>query len=232
MHYLHLYLPLVENNIDKICRYNNAENKYRLQEAIRKMRDVEALHEQKTDLDDLYHILFPKHFVYAMSSSRPAATIAGLKEEVAAKEMRIKELENAVDDLTNRYNKVLGQLAEAVKDLEADKITSDDLEAAFLRFPAELALTFFGNMSTLFALNPTWQKYAPQIQSKILAKQKEQQDKQQKMGEALMKKLEEPTTQNNYNIELIQKKETNIETNYGANIEQNGGSIALPKIEK
>ncbi|MBQ6747440.1 MAG: hypothetical protein IJR07_10405 [Bacteroidaceae bacterium] len=232
MHYLHLYLPLVENNIDKICRYNNAENKYRLQEAIRKMRDVEALHEQKTDLDDLYHILFPKHFVYAMSSSRPAATIAGLKEEVAAKEMRIKELENAVDDLTNRYNKVLGQLAEAVKDLEADKITSDDLEAAFLRFPAELALTFFGNMSTLFALNPTWQKYAPQIQSKILAKQKEQQDKQQKMGEALMKKLEEPTTQNNYNIELIQKKETNIETNYGANIEQNGGLIALPKIEK
>lgn len=232
MHYLHLYLPLVENNIDKICKYNNAENKYRLQEAIRQMREVEALHEQKTDLDDLYHILFPKHFVYAMSSSRPAATIAGLKEEVAAKEKRIKELENAVDDLTNRYNKVLGQLAEAVKDLEADKITSADLEAAFLRFPAELALTFFGNMSTLFALNPTWQKYAPQIQSKILAKQKEQQDKQQKMGEALMKKLEEPTMQNNYNIELIQKKETNIETNYGANIEQNGGSIALPKIEK
>jgi hypothetical protein len=227
-HYLHLYLPLVENNIEKICRYNKSENKYKLQEAIRQMREVEALHEQKTDIDDLYHILFPKHFVYAMSSSRPAATIAGLKEEMAAKEMKIKELENSVDDLTNRYNNVLEQLTEAVKDLEADRITSTDLEAAFLRFPTELALMFFGNMSTLLALNPTWQKYAPQIQGKILTKQKEQQDKQQKMSEALMKKLEEPRQQNNYNIELVQKKETNIETNYGANIEQNGGLIALP----
>ena len=84
-----------------------------------------------------------------------------------------EELEAAVDDLTSRYNKVLEQLANAVKDVESDKISADDLTAAFLRFPTQLALSFYGSISTLLALNPTWQKYAPQIQEQILSKQEE-----------------------------------------------------------
>lgn len=196
-HYLHLYLPLVENNVDKICGYQ-ADNRYKLLEAIRQMRVIEAREEQKTDLDDLYHILFPKHFVLAMSASRPAATIAGLKEEVAAKDHRIKELENAVDDLTNRYQALLEQLKIAVKDVEDDKISPKDLIAAFLRLPTELALAYYGNMSILMAQNKTWQKYAPTINERILAKQQEQQDRQQEMDKAVKKSLEEPRTENIY----------------------------------
>lgn len=59
----------------------------------------------------------------------------------------------AVDDLTNRYNKVLEQLTRAVKDVESDKISADDLTAAFLRFPTNLALGLFGSVSTLLAQN-------------------------------------------------------------------------------
>ena len=147
-HYLHLYLPLVENNVDKICKYSN-DNRYKLEDAIRQMRVVEAREEQKTDIDNLYGTLFPKHFLHAMSSSRPAATIADLKEEVVAKDQRIKELEDAVDDVTNKYNNVLEQLKNAVKDVESDKFSPEDLMAAFLRFPTELAISFYGSMSTL-----------------------------------------------------------------------------------
>ena len=39
---------------------------------------------------------------------------------------------------------------------------------------------------------------------------------------------DQPTTQNNYNIELVNRKETNIDKNYGPNIEHNGGSLSLP----
>lgn len=46
--YLHLYLPLVENNIEKICNYR-IDNRYKLEEAIRKARVKEALEEQKSD---------------------------------------------------------------------------------------------------------------------------------------------------------------------------------------
>lgn len=201
-HYLHLYLPLVENNIDKICKYNK-DSRYKVVEAIRQMRDVEAREEQIPDLDELYHILFPKHFVLAMADSRPAATIADLKEKVAAKEQRIKELEDVVDDVTIKYNHALEELAKAVRAVESDKFSPDNLMAAFLRFPTELALSFFGSMSTLMALDTTWQKYAPIILKQILEKQKEQQDrqeqKQDKMIEEVEKAANKPTINKFYN---------------------------------
>ena len=225
--YLHLYLPLVENNLDKICSYKT-DNRYKLQEAIRLMREQEALAEQKTDLDELYHILFPKHFVLAMADSRPAATIADLKEKLAERDKIISELQADIDNVSTQYKKVLEQLKNAVAEVENDKISGEDLIASFLRFPPELALSFFGTMSALFALNLTWQNYSPRIMELILAKQKEQQDRQNKIDEAVKNSLERPMTQINNTIELVGKKETNIDKNYGPNIENNG-SLSLPE---
>ena len=123
---------------------------------LRRMEEVIKTTPQKEDLNELCNILFPKVMEEVLKQSRPKT---------------YEELEAAVDDLTNRYNKVLEQLTNAVKDVESDKISADDLTAAFLRFPTQLALSLFGSMSTLLALNATWQKYAPDIQEKILAKQ-------------------------------------------------------------
>ena len=225
-HYLHLYLPLVENNLDKICSYK-VDNRYKLAEAIRKARGKEALEEQKSDLDELYHILFPKHFTLAMAESRPAATIAELKEKLAERDKIIIKLQADIDNVSNQYKKVLEQLKNAVDDVENDRISGEDLTSSFLRFPTELALSYFGTMSSLFALNPTWQKYAPRINDLILAKQKEQQDRQNKIDEAVKNSLERPMTQINNTIELVGKKETNIDKNYGPNIENNG-TLSLP----
>lgn len=226
-HYLHLYLPLVENNIEKICSYK-IDNRYKLDEAIRKARREEALEEQKSDLDELYHILFPKHFVLAMAESRPAATIADLKEKLAERDQIIAKLQADIDDVSRKYNVVLEQLKNAVNDVENDRISGQDLTESFLMFPTALALSYFGTMSTLLALNPTWQKYAPQIHQQILVKQKEQQDRQEQMDEAVKKNLEAPRTQINNTIEFVNKKETNIDKNYGPNIEHNGGTLSLP----
>ena len=81
-----------------------------------------------------------------------------------------------------------------------------------------------------------WQKSAPQIEEQILAKQKEQQarqeQKQDKMIEEVEKAANKPTTQNIMNLELVNKKETNIDKNYGPNIEQNGGTLTLPDNNK
>ena len=171
-YYLHLYLPLVEYYFDKIIEYND-DKPEKLRQAIIKAKKIEELEEQRTNLDDLFGILFPKHLQEIMSSSRPARTIEKMRKEMEAKDKRIKELEDAVDDITNKYKNVLEQLTNAVNDVETDKISADDLTAAFLRFPTELALSFFGSMSTLLVSNSTWQKYAPTIQEKILAKQYE-----------------------------------------------------------
>lgn len=188
-HYLHLYLPLVENNFDKICSFKT-DNRYKLQEAIRLMREQEALAEQKTDLDELYNILFPKHFVLAMADSRPAATIADLKEKLAERDLIISKLQADIDNVSSQYKRVLEQLKNAVADVENDRITGEDLTASFLRLPTELALSYFGTMSALFALNFTWQKYSPRIMELILAKQKEQQDRQEQRQDKLADAVE------------------------------------------
>jgi hypothetical protein len=162
-----------------------------------------------------------------MADSRPAATIADLKEKLAERDRIITKLQGDIDNISSQYKNVLEQLKNAVDDVENDRISGEDLTASFLRFPTELALSYFGTMSSLFALNSTWQKYAPRINELILTKQKEQQDRQEKMDEAVKKSLEEPRTQNVLNLELVQKKETNIDKNYGPNIENNG-SLTLP----
>lgn len=168
-YYLHLYIPLIDRYFDKIIEYND-DKPEKLRNAINKAKKIEEMEEQRENLDLLFGILFPGIFHDAMSSSRPAASIAEMRKEMEAKEQYIKKLEDAVDDMSNKYKNVLEQLTNAVNEVETDKISADDLTAAFLRFPPELALSFFGSMSTLLAQNPTWQKYAPQINNQILAK--------------------------------------------------------------
>ena len=111
---------------------------------------------------------------------------------------------------------------------ETGKFSMEEMDNAFQKLPANVALGVFGNMSTLLAEHPTWQKGAPKIHEKILKKQNEQEEKQDKMIDSVERSLEEPRTQNNYTLELVEKKETNIDTNYGPNIEHNGGTLTLP----
>jgi hypothetical protein len=112
------------------------------------------------------------------------------------------------------------------------KFSMKDLASSFMKFPTKIALGMFGGVSTLLAWHPEWQKTAPEIEEKILAKEKELQDRQEQMDEAVKKSLEEPRTQINNTLELVEKKETNIDKNYGPNIEHNGGMLSLPDGSK
>ena len=162
--FMHWFYKAFNENFDVLCPEGlidpHSGKSVREQALIhkKKMEDIIKSTKPSTDLDELFGILFPKVIKDVLRQSRPKT---------------YEELEAAVDDLTSRYNKVLEQLANAVKDVESDKISADDLTAAFLRFPTQLALSFYGSISTLLALNPTWQKYAPQIQEQILSKQEE-----------------------------------------------------------
>jgi len=185
--YLHLYLPLVENNIDTICLYTD-DNRERLKNAIEKMRRKESLVQQSTELDDLYGILFPKYFKDAMSSQRPAATIAELRKEIAAKDKKIEDLESSVNSLKNQYEETVTKLTDAVNAVEKDLITPNNLRDAFLRFDSNMAHTLFGSVATLLTNNPTWQKYAPQIQQAIIEKQEMEKKREIYINEVVLNK--------------------------------------------
>ena len=162
--YIHWFYKAFKENFDKICpeEVNDRHDG-------RSVRDQALVHmttmdkiikstDPSTKLDELFGIIFPVAIKNLLNQSRPKT---------------YEELEAAIDDLTIRYNKVLEQLAKAVKDLESEVITPEDLTEAFLRFPKDIALSLFGSVSNVLAQNKTWQKYAPTIQEKILNKKEE-----------------------------------------------------------
>lgn len=162
--YMHLFYKAFKTKYKTLCPeglidpHNGESVRLQAERHLDKMEQIIKSTPQSEALNELCGILFPKVMEEVLKQSRPKT---------------YEELEAAVDDLTSRYNKVLEQLTNAVRDVESDKISADDLTAAFLRFPTQLALSLFGSMSTLLALNPTWQRYAPRIQELILAKNDE-----------------------------------------------------------
>ena len=73
---------------------------------------------------------------------------------------------------------------------ESSKFSMKDLASSFLKFPTKIALGMFGGVSTLLAWHPEWQKHAPQIEEQILAKHKEQQDRQEQKQDKMIEEVE------------------------------------------
>jgi hypothetical protein len=148
--YLHLYLPLIEGNVDKICKYNPSEKRYKLENAIRKMQRVEALERKRTDLDEIYQILFPKHFRQAMADNRPAATIADLQQEVATKDEQIKSLESKLSASVTEYKNKYEALLHDFEELARASLKFDVLEANLKKLSRSTAEQIIGDMMLTF----------------------------------------------------------------------------------
>jgi len=148
--YLHLYLPLIEGNVDKICKYNPSEKRYKLENAIRKMQRVEALERKRTDLDEIYQILFPKHFRQAMADNRPAATIADLQQEVATKDEQIKTLESKLSASVTEYKNKYEALLHDFEELARASLKFDVLESNLKKLSRSTAEQIIADMMLTF----------------------------------------------------------------------------------
>ena len=183
--YMHLFYKAFKAKFDTLCpeglidphsgemvREQAGRHLLRMEQVIKQTPQSDALNE-------LCNILFPKVMEEVLRQSRPKT---------------YEELEAAVDDLTNRYNKVVNQLANAVRTADSENVSSEELTAAFLRFPTELALSFYGSVSTLLALNTTWQRIAPKIQTAIFAKQEDERQQRAELTEAMKTAATKPTS--------------------------------------
>ncbi|MCQ2312831.1 MAG: hypothetical protein MJZ84_05220 [Paludibacteraceae bacterium] len=99
--YIHLYLPLVEFNIEKYPDYNNVEKKENLQKAIKKIKLTGEREKQEADLDELFQILFPLHFKRTMFENHPASSVAELQADY--EEMQKKVAEKDKQQVTKVY---------------------------------------------------------------------------------------------------------------------------------
>ena len=97
-----------------------------------------------------------------------------------------------------------------------------------MSFPPHTAWDMFKSLNNFFEESEAWRKYDIGIRKKLKDRMIEKEQKQDKMIETVKEAATKPTAQNILNLEFVNKKETNIDKNYGPNIEHNGGTLSLP----
>lgn len=171
-HYLHLYLSLADHSVDRICTFND-DKRDRLQAAINKMKVVEAREKQETDLDELFGIIFPRYFVDAMASSRPAATFAELQQELIAQQHKISDLENklsvSIADFNQRYDALLSDF----EALASASLTFDELKEGLKKLPTQLALDILQRLTTPLSENTKFMAEHKNLVNFVLEKEKQ-----------------------------------------------------------
>lgn len=166
--YLHLYLPLAEGNVDKICKYSSVEKQYKLKAAIEKMRKQEELTEQATDMDTLYKVLFPKHFKKAMSERLPAASIQEMKERLAIQEETIRTLNENTRKLEEQLQKVLDDMEKII----SETFSLDTVAAAILDMETLAAKFVFSHLDFKLRNDEVWKRGRSDLQDKLEKKEK------------------------------------------------------------
>ena len=170
-HYLHLYLPLAEFFTDKICKYND-DKREKLQEAIKKAKIIEAREKQETDLDELYGILFPRHSLEALSSNRPASTIAEMREKIVAQEQKISSLESrltaSISDFNRRYEALLHNFEALVK----VSITFDEIKKGLGELSRTTAEGVLEKLSITLADNKRFMEELPKLREFVKSNEK------------------------------------------------------------
>ena len=147
----------------------------------------------------------------------------------------VRVTENKEEQAGHRIGVVTSLLTEMKASGEA--IDLDTIEQCVLRFPTiDLQQRALEQADNLLR-GTAWSQRSAAVEKKMYAKQKEQQDRQEQKQDKILDSMEKvankPTTQNLLNLELVQKKETNIDKNYGPNIDNHdGGVLGLPDNNK
>ena len=142
---------------------------------------------------------------------------------------RLWEGVRQTEDEEERAGKKIGIVTSLLTEMKVSgqAIDLDTIEHCILRFPSfDLQQRALEQADNLLR-GTAWSQRSAQVQEKMFAKVKNQQDRQQELEENLKNAANKPRTQNNYTLELVGKKETNIDKNYGPNIENNG-TLSLP----
>ncbi len=127
-------------------------------------------------------------------------------------------------DISEKYKLSMNMITWMMKTLNVNNITIKEITNSILCLPATVAFAAFTELNLVFISNENWQKAAPGIKQKIIEKMG---NEQRELLEEIVKASGNTTMNIAGNISI--KNETNIDKNYGPNIEQRGGDLYLPE---
>ena len=155
------------------------------------------------------------------------------KREKDTLEQQLLQAQREKQEQLRETEEYKAAIAEMKSGLGKSHIRLDTIANCILRLPTfDLQYAAYQQITALLT-GTSWSEKAAEVLETMFAKVKEQQDrqeqKQDKVIDSMEKAANKPTTQNILNLELINKKETNIDKNYGPNIEHNGGTLTMPE---
>lgn len=172
--YIHLYIPLIDGNVDKICHYSNIEKKDKLIASINKIREMGELTQQSDDLDELYGIIFPSHLQNMMKQNKSAASVRELKQQLEEKDEQIKHWQQQAAELSEKVEELepMRALCESIKEeATSDSIPMEKIMAAILNFSnPEVSKMVYQQLDWELGDFSSWNAHKEELKTAIIAK--------------------------------------------------------------
>ena len=199
-----------QRKMDKIC--------LQMQNEITKYEPSDLLYE-------LCDAIFPEDFQRMLRENRPKS-YKEIEDESHLKDELIQQLKAQ----TSRTCMELEKSKEIIEKMVLSSIPIEDVDAELEQYPAGVAWDMLKdlNANPIISMQKAWREHYPELLKKYRERLFGPVEQQKDLTEAMMRMANRPTSQNIVNLELVNKKETNIGTNYGPNIEHHGGTISLP----
>lgn len=219
--HLHIYYCAIMERADSFGL--DKKKLQKLDNACMRIRDIIDQNEPSEILYELCDALFPEDFQRMLNEHRPKS-YSELENENRRQEQIIRQMTEQSAQMNRDFERVVNTLKEAVE----ASIPVAYIESQLMSFPPHTAWDMFKSLNNFFEESEAWRKYDIGIRKKLKDRMIEKDQKQDKMIETVKEAANKPTAQNILNLEFVNKKETNIDKNYGPNIEHNGGTLSLP----
>lgn len=196
--------------LDKVCLL--------MQEELNRCEPSELLYE-------LCDTLFPEDFQRLLREHRPKSY-----REVEDESRRKDELIEQMRMQTQHMHEQLSKTQELLEQMVLSAIPIENVDKELMKYPPGMAWDMLMDLNgnALVNVQPAWREHYPALLEKHRQRLFDPINQQKDLTEAVRMAANRPTTQNNYNLELVGKKETNIDKNYAPNIENNG-TLSLPE---
>ena len=179
--------------------------------------------EPSETLYTLCDAIFPEDFQRMLNTHRPKS-YGELEDENKRKDELLRQME----EQARQTNEQIERMTAAFKAAVEASIPVEDIESRLLALPAYTAWDIFDNLCKLLRTHEVWRKYDVRIHATLQKRLNAIDERQEELTAAMKKVAERPTFGEYYNMEFVNNKETNIDKNYGPNIEHNGGTLSLP----
>ncbi len=164
--------------------------------------------------------IFPEDFQRLLREHRPPSY-----NEILDDNHKKEELIQQLKDQTSRTRKELDKTKEKLEEMVLASIPIEDVDAELELYPAGTAWDMLRdlNANPIICVQKAWRDHFPDLLKKYRERLFGPIEQRKELTEAMMKIAETPKV--NCHLEIVQNKETNIDQNYGPNIDLTDGGL-------